>query len=167
MVSKKLELCQNVSHFTLVIEFSGTKVSETTTFFKLWPAGSVCPSDASSLLTLPFWAQKVFSLPFAFCQAALSYTSSLAAFPRDHTDPRWDVPPCSHIAASGRDGAVQQFRRSQKLNMQQPANCQEQAAFKTLRCNEHAATAAQSRCLQEPRGSAGMLPAPVKKTEQW
>lgn len=167
MVTKKLELCQNVSHFTLIIRFSGTKVSETSTFFRLWAPGSICPSDASFLLTLPFWAEKVFSLPFAFCQAALSYTSSLAAFPRDHADPRWDVPPYSDTAASGRDGAVQQFRRSQKLNMQQPANCQEQAAFKMLRCNEHAATAAQSRCLQEPRGSAGMLPAPFEKTEQW
>lgn len=63
------------------------KVLETTTFFKLWPAGSVCPSDASFLLLLPFWPEKVFTLPFPFCQGALSYTSSLVAFPQDHTDP--------------------------------------------------------------------------------
>ena len=98
--------CRDATHFTPVIRFSLTKVFGTATFFKVRPPGftlsshrvtfsclraedrtSLWPSDTAFLLLVPFWAEKVLTLSFPFCQGALSYTSSLVGFPETTQTP--------------------------------------------------------------------------------
>lgn len=102
---------------------------------------SACPSDAPVLLLVPFWAEKVFTLPFPFCQGALSYTSSLVGFSETTRTPVRCSSLFRHCLGPGESHAtIPTFPEAEHAGTSQLSGTY----------NDHAAPAA-SHCLKEPR----------------